>query len=444
MKRSVFAFLLLLIALPLWAADTKVVNMTAESTPTSDMLLYMIKNPGGTPLDRKVTMGNFALNLPGSVMTATSGAQLILKYNTGDYVPFTVNSFGSLTIAPYGLAGNINLTPATGGLLNINGPTIIGAGPTYGSWPATATLDVYGKLVNASATNHPATFSFVTTENAPLTGTIGGGTHMNANVAMQVVTQTNPTYDSTIKCVWALNTVLAKKAGTEASGIAWGYESTVANSTDEHALAAGNGPLGTVVGVASMILEGHGSAGLFVSGNYTTNATHGTVGGIIPNASWDLGLSIDGISQDGTGIRLNQQVSGTYGSGIDFSNVTSYTNGAALLNYGHGIDWKDTGGTAHQLLTLDATNNFIVGGNAGGTNYITAVRAGGSGVTGTVHIQGADGTDWATFSNNGLTTVKGVTTDGIKIASWGGYSGNAYVCVSLVTGNFYASGVPCP
>lgn len=42
-------------------ADTKLSALTADTSPTSDDLVYTVNDPGGTPASRKVTLANFAL-----------------------------------------------------------------------------------------------------------------------------------------------------------------------------------------------------------------------------------------------------------------------------------------------------------------------------------------------------------------------------------------------
>jgi hypothetical protein len=39
-------------------ADTKLANLTEDTAPLATDLLYEVKDPAGTPLDRKVKVGN--------------------------------------------------------------------------------------------------------------------------------------------------------------------------------------------------------------------------------------------------------------------------------------------------------------------------------------------------------------------------------------------------
>lgn len=44
-------------------ADSKLVDLTADASPTSDDLIYVVNDPSGTPADRKVTLANLATAL---------------------------------------------------------------------------------------------------------------------------------------------------------------------------------------------------------------------------------------------------------------------------------------------------------------------------------------------------------------------------------------------
>ncbi len=61
MKRflSIFSVLLSLVFFTqVWGADTKVSELTEDTTPTVDDLLYSVNDPAGTPASRKVTITN--------------------------------------------------------------------------------------------------------------------------------------------------------------------------------------------------------------------------------------------------------------------------------------------------------------------------------------------------------------------------------------------------
>lgn len=71
MKKLLLA-LFLLVPVQLWAADSKVTDLTEETTPASTDILYIVDDPSGTPTSKKVTAGNLgqAILIP-SVTVAT-------------------------------------------------------------------------------------------------------------------------------------------------------------------------------------------------------------------------------------------------------------------------------------------------------------------------------------------------------------------------------------
>ena len=92
-------------------ADSKVEDMTDEAVPTGDDLLYIIQDPGGTPLDRKATITNvlavngglapFAIAIKSAIQTVNNTITLV---NVTDIVfaasanknySFDVNLFGA-------------------------------------------------------------------------------------------------------------------------------------------------------------------------------------------------------------------------------------------------------------------------------------------------------------------------------------------------------------
>jgi hypothetical protein len=102
-------FLALLIYQPALGADTKLADLTATTTPVSTDILYIVVNPGGTPLDRFVTGANLgkALTVVGKVTVtqpATAATLTIINNKT-----FTVNK----TLTLDGTDGTTMTFPAT-------------------------------------------------------------------------------------------------------------------------------------------------------------------------------------------------------------------------------------------------------------------------------------------------------------------------------------------
>jgi len=46
-------------------ADTKLADLTEDTTPTTDDIVYVVNSPGGTPADRKVTLANLLSGMKG-------------------------------------------------------------------------------------------------------------------------------------------------------------------------------------------------------------------------------------------------------------------------------------------------------------------------------------------------------------------------------------------
>jgi hypothetical protein len=50
--------LILLIAIPCFGADTKISGLTEDTTPTSDDLVVIVNDPGGSPANKKSSLSN--------------------------------------------------------------------------------------------------------------------------------------------------------------------------------------------------------------------------------------------------------------------------------------------------------------------------------------------------------------------------------------------------
>jgi hypothetical protein len=80
-------------------ADTKLSALTADASPTSDDLVYVVNDPGGTPASRKVTLANIKTLMSASptLVTPTLG---VASATTINKVALTAPATGStLTIA---------------------------------------------------------------------------------------------------------------------------------------------------------------------------------------------------------------------------------------------------------------------------------------------------------------------------------------------------------
>lgn len=64
-------FLILALAPQAYGADAKITGLTADTTPTTDDLVVTVDDPGGTPVNKKVTVSNL-LNTPPTVLTVAT------------------------------------------------------------------------------------------------------------------------------------------------------------------------------------------------------------------------------------------------------------------------------------------------------------------------------------------------------------------------------------
>ncbi|OQA56533.1 MAG: hypothetical protein BWY42_00952 [Candidatus Omnitrophica bacterium ADurb.Bin277] len=129
MKKFIaLALLLTFGALPAFAADTKVTALTENTAPAAADLLYIVDDPGGSPLSQKVTLANLALNMPDIIVLGNDlslGAAGVKLTGDGD---------GALTILGLGngydedLTINLDDTENTAVISSSTGVTSISTG----------------------------------------------------------------------------------------------------------------------------------------------------------------------------------------------------------------------------------------------------------------------------------------------------------------------------
>ena len=117
MKRWLLVFLMLAFSFNVYAADQNLTDKTADTTPTTDDLVYTVNDPLGTPADRKVTLDNFSKGLNASNMGSGT-----LAVNRGGTGAATLTDGGVLLGS-----GTSAITPM--GVL-ANGSIIVGDGAT--------------------------------------------------------------------------------------------------------------------------------------------------------------------------------------------------------------------------------------------------------------------------------------------------------------------------
>lgn len=145
MKKTILVILLVLLSYGCVLGQTAVTSMTEDTSPTSDDLIYVIDAPGGTPADRKVTLGNAITKAHG-----LTGTDYLLKLN-GSNVMESTNSLSSVSI-DLGTPGAANY-PVT---VDVNGVAQIGSNVVVpGTLLATGIVDGTAPIViTATSANY--------------------------------------------------------------------------------------------------------------------------------------------------------------------------------------------------------------------------------------------------------------------------------------------------
>jgi hypothetical protein len=107
-------------------ADKKITQLTSLTSPVTEDLLLIIDDPNGTPISKKITVGNLAGNLPNTSITGT----LNVSSNTtiaGSNTVFSSNVNFSSSRGTQFTARWIKIAPSTGSISN-NATTELGGG----------------------------------------------------------------------------------------------------------------------------------------------------------------------------------------------------------------------------------------------------------------------------------------------------------------------------
>ena len=94
MKRIILP-LLLLLGVSVYGADSKVTALTQDTSPALTDILYEVKDPGGSPLSRKVTIdsilfaGSTYYTTSGLSLSSATATYLQISSATANFVPFT-------------------------------------------------------------------------------------------------------------------------------------------------------------------------------------------------------------------------------------------------------------------------------------------------------------------------------------------------------------------
>ena len=122
---------------PVYAADTKVTDMTAETAPAAADIMYLIKSPGGAGTDRQATVGNLTKGL--TIANFPASANVVSLLGAADYADFRT----LLGVTTGGSADNLIFGSDARGDMAVRGATVYGR----------VALGVVGKIWVAGATD---------------------------------------------------------------------------------------------------------------------------------------------------------------------------------------------------------------------------------------------------------------------------------------------------
>ena len=145
---------------PVYAADTKVTDMTAETAPAAADIVYLIKSPGGAGTDRQATVGNLTKGL--TIANFPASANVVSLLGAADYADFR-----TLLGVTTGTADNLIFGSDARGDMAVRGATVYGrvalgtegkiwvAGATAPAWSAytLAAPGAAGGLLQSNGTN---------------------------------------------------------------------------------------------------------------------------------------------------------------------------------------------------------------------------------------------------------------------------------------------------
>lgn len=134
---------------PIWvsAADVAVKDMTESTSPATTDILYLVADPGGSPLDRKVTVGNLmqiltsvnsASGSPSAITAAQARAGIFILNTYAGTTTFTLPSAAAgMAVCVRNGQGNSQVlridTDGTDYIVKSDGARTSGAGDYYGA-----------------------------------------------------------------------------------------------------------------------------------------------------------------------------------------------------------------------------------------------------------------------------------------------------------------------
>lgn len=352
MKKFLLFVLGMLVAIPCYAADTKVSALTADTTPTSDDLIYTVNDPGGTPASRKVVISDLFQNLTTNIVTTGTITAGTLIADS-----LTINGTTSQIDLPKGLIVNsgkgnaesddtVILTTAGTMELDAGDDKLTATGIVFdlGGTPsfeipngAAPTTDAFGEIAgdnNAWASGRGAVQFYDGTANTYGVFTLASDVPTNGQVPMWKT-------GGTIAWENALNlTSVTASAGRLIVGNSLSSFDSVAMSGDCTLTAAGAIDCGAIEKVATFSLNSETSGNKYilmeaVRGAATIQNVKARSSTTDANAKQEFDLSwCTSYDTTCTGVDAGLTITGTLGGTTDssFTNPTGSQNQVLMLN----------------------------------------------------------------------------------------------------------------
>lgn len=409
--------LLLLLILPstVWADSQALTALTDDSAPTSDDLLYEVNSPGGTPGDRKLTLGNLKTFMSASPTLVTP----ILGAATGTSLTLS----GALTASNITAAGLVPLATS----LNANGANcssgqaplgVDASGAAEGCYDIATQVELDAAVSGSSGwTVSSPNVTLATPSNNVGIGSatpgakvdVTGNIRASSTISGSNLTGSN-TGDQTISVTGDI-TCSGTSGSTSCSNAAIGA-TKVTNAMLAGSIAASK-LVGTDIATVGTVTAGTWNGTTVATAYGGTGLTSATDDGVMLGNGTLWQLKTIGNCTDSSGNHLNYTAATN-----TFSCGTSTATGS--------VGWTD-GGTVVSLNT--STDNVGIG-TITAPNKLT--------VSGTVSATTFTGGDWtgnAVPYNYGGTGLSSASDDNVMVGSGIGWSSKALASCTDTGGN---------
>lgn len=391
-------------------ADSKLTALSAATSATTDDLLYVVDNPGGTPVSKKITFDNLQQSITkvGTITTGTwNGSSIGAAYGGlawgGSIAPGAGNG---LTIAMGASTTAVGLQITSSGSLDGN------TGFGLQLWDSTAAASANDKLFSAgfgaSYTEAVALYSkgyLDITRNVGTSGTLFDAHILAKNSSGYVASILGYNENSA-----ALNGLFYAGMATDDS-LAYGFVTQMNSATGGGLLMFGTGSTstsqyskhatlwGNTAANANKVLSiGNGSSfteNFYVLANGTVSAapsvTSGTYHSItVPNSVSDATVALGitaGNTQSNQSVLVNLQLgTSTNVTGLLIQGTGSQTGGASGTGKNHVTLWGNTasnenyvlltgnGTSFTQTFSLDANGCIVLNPAVASSGYIVQLR----------------------------------------------------------------------